>query len=67
MLSGQCRYVPSCSEYAAEAIATYGALRGGWMGFTRVMRCHPFGGWGFDPVPLEPNGTPAGAPPHEIR
>jgi putative membrane protein insertion efficiency factor len=53
MLSGQCRYLPTCSEYAAEAIATHGVLRGGWMGVTRVMRCHPFGGSGFDPVPLE--------------
>ena len=53
ILSGQCRYLPTCSEYAAEAIATHGVLRGGWMGLTRVMRCHPFGGSGFDPVPLE--------------
>lgn len=53
LLSGQCRYLPTCSEYAAEAIATYGALRGGWMGLTRVMRCHPFGGSGLDPVPLD--------------
>jgi putative membrane protein insertion efficiency factor len=53
MLSGQCRYLPTCSEYAAEAIATHGVLRGGWMGLTRVMRCHPFGGSGFDPVPLD--------------
>jgi putative membrane protein insertion efficiency factor len=50
-LSGQCRYLPTCSQYAAEAIATHGALRGGWMGLTRVMRCHPFGGSGLDPVP----------------
>ena len=51
LLSGQCRYLPTCSEYAAEAIATHGALRGGWMGLMRVMRCHPFGGSGLDPVP----------------
>ena len=51
LLTGRCRYLPTCSEYAAEAIATYGALRGGWMSLKRVLRCHPFGGAGLDPVP----------------
>ena len=51
LLSGSCRYLPTCSEYAAESIATYGALRGGWLGLRRVLRCHPFGGSGLDPVP----------------
>jgi putative membrane protein insertion efficiency factor len=51
MLTGSCRYLPTCSEYAAEAIVTYGALRGGWLGLKRVLRCHPFGGAGLDPVP----------------
>jgi putative membrane protein insertion efficiency factor len=51
LLTGSCRYLPTCSEYAAESIATYGALRGGWMGLKRVVRCHPFGGSGLDPVP----------------
>jgi uncharacterized protein len=45
-----CRYVPTCSEYAMEAVERYGAVRGGWMAFARVMRCHPFGGSGYDPV-----------------
>ena len=51
LLTGSCRYLPTCSEYATEAIATYGALRGGWMSLKRVLRCHPLGGAGLDPVP----------------
>jgi putative membrane protein insertion efficiency factor len=51
LLTGSCRYLPTCSEYAAEAVVTYGALRGGWLGLKRVLRCHPFGGAGLDPVP----------------
>jgi putative membrane protein insertion efficiency factor len=50
LLSGSCRYLPTCSAYATEAVATHGALRGGWMAFKRVLRCHPFGGSGLDPV-----------------
>ena len=51
LLTGSCRYLPTCSEYAAEAIVTYGALKGGWLALKRVLRCHPFGGAGLDPVP----------------
>ena len=50
LLSGSCRYLPTCSQYAIEAILTHGALRGSWMGLRRVLRCHPFGGSGLDPV-----------------
>lgn len=46
-----CRYVPTCSEYAAEAIAKHGAARGSLMGAWRLLRCHPFAKGGFDPVP----------------
>jgi len=46
-----CRFVPSCSEYASEALQRHGALQGGWMALRRVGRCHPFGGSGYDPVP----------------
>ena len=50
MLPVVCRYVPTCSEYALEAVDRYGALRGGWMALRRVLRCHPFVKGGYDPV-----------------
>ena len=46
-----CRFFPSCSEYANDAIALHGAGRGGWLTFRRLMRCRPFGPSGYDPVP----------------
>lgn len=45
-----CRYIPTCSEYALIAIEKYGAYKGGWMAFKRIMRCHPFHKGGYDPV-----------------
>jgi putative membrane protein insertion efficiency factor len=51
-----CRYVPTCSEYAMEAVERYGARRGTWMALVRLLRCHPFARSGFDPVvPDEPH------------
>ncbi|MDO5530434.1 membrane protein insertion efficiency factor YidD [Sutterella sp.] len=47
----ECRFLPTCSNYAIEAIERHGAFRGGWMTLTRLLRCHPFGGRGYDPVP----------------
>ena len=46
-----CRFVPSCSEYAAEAVEVHGALKGSWLTLRRLSRCRPLGGRGFDPVP----------------
>lgn len=46
-----CRYLPTCSEYAAEALITHGPVRGTYLAARRVCRCHPFGGSGYDPVP----------------
>jgi putative membrane protein insertion efficiency factor len=46
-----CRFTPSCSEYAKQAIEKHGALRGAWLGFKRILRCRPGGGFGYDPVP----------------
>jgi hypothetical protein len=48
-LGGQCRYQPTCSQYAIEAIEKYGPWRGSWRAVKRICRCHPWGGRGFDP------------------
>jgi putative membrane protein insertion efficiency factor len=51
LLGPTCRYEPSCSEFARQAIERHGALRGPWLAVKRLARCHPFGGSGDDPVP----------------
>ena len=51
VLGPRCRYFPSCSDYALEAVEAHGVLRGGWLALRRVLRCHPLGGSGLDPVP----------------
>jgi len=52
MLGPRCRYYPTCSQYSLEAIAKHGAMQGTWMTIRRLSRCHPWGGFGYDPVPL---------------
>ena len=56
-----CRFVPSCSEYAAEAVANHGAACGSAMTLWRLLRCHPFSCGGFDPVPARHHSSPNGA------
>ena len=51
ILPPTCRFSPSCSAYAIEALTRYGAAKGGWLATKRILRCHPLGGHGFDPVP----------------
>ena len=51
ILPPSCRFSPSCSAYAIEALSRYGALRGSWLAARRLSRCHPWGGSGHDPVP----------------
>lgn len=51
MLGASCRYTPTCSQYAIEAIRKFGPFKGGWLAVKRIARCHPWGGHGHDPVP----------------
>jgi putative membrane protein insertion efficiency factor len=53
LVGGHCRYRPSCSDYALAALRARGPWRGLWLGCCRVLRCHPWGGSGWDPVPHE--------------
>ena len=51
MFPSSCRYVPTCSQYAIEAIKKHGPFKGLWLAVKRILRCHPWGGSGYDPVP----------------
>lgn len=51
MLPNACRFTPTCSQYAVEAIMRHGVIYGSWLALKRILRCHPWGGSGYDPVP----------------
>ena len=51
LLGPSCRFTPTCSQYAVEAIQKYGPFKGSWLSFKRILKCHPWGGSGYDPVP----------------
>ena len=62
--AGQCRFTPSCSHYAIEALRVHGVFRGGALAARRLLRCHPWGGCGHDPVPQKDSGHSACAGEH---
>jgi putative membrane protein insertion efficiency factor len=63
-----CRYYPSCSHYATDAVALHGPWRGSLLAARRLLRCHPWGGSGYDPVPADPvSGRPASAGPLSVE
>ncbi|MCL2403882.1 MAG: membrane protein insertion efficiency factor YidD [Coriobacteriia bacterium] len=51
LLPPTCRFLPTCSEYALEAVNTYGIFKGGWLALIRILKCHPFHPGGYDPLP----------------
>lgn len=63
-LPPSCRYSPTCSQYAIEAIRLHGAARGGWLATRRLLRCHPWGGSGHDPVPPPVRALKQDSEPH---
>lgn len=54
-----CRYLPTCSEYARQAVSAHGPVKGAWLALRRLLRCHPWAGWGYDPVPEKKSAATA--------
>ncbi len=63
LLGTNCRFQPTCSAYAAEALQRYGGFKGGWLVLKRIGRCHPWGGSGYDPVPIVDSHVNSGSDP----
>ena len=53
MLGSNCRFMPTCSEYAMESLKAYGLIKGTFLTIKRIVKCHPFGGHGYDPIPTK--------------
>jgi putative membrane protein insertion efficiency factor len=51
LLGPRCRFQPTCSHYFVQAVEEWGVFKGGWLGLKRILKCHPWGPWGYDPVP----------------
>ena len=62
LLGANCRFEPTCSAYAEQALREYGGIKGGWLVLKRIARCHPWGGSGYDPVPHEAKQGPRNEP-----
>ncbi|MBD3666754.1 MAG: membrane protein insertion efficiency factor YidD [Parvibaculaceae bacterium] len=62
LMGPKCRHLPTCSDYALQAVRLHGGWRGGWLALSRLARCHPWGSHGFDPVPEVLEDQPAWAP-----
>ncbi|WP_262694170.1 membrane protein insertion efficiency factor YidD [Kordiimonas aquimaris] len=62
LLGPRCRFQPTCSHYTLEAISLHGGLKGGWLAAKRIAKCHPWGGFGYDPVPKGSNTIKNDAP-----
>jgi putative membrane protein insertion efficiency factor len=65
-LGGQCRFLPTCSRYAEDAIRVHGAIKGSVLAVGRVLRCNPFGRGGLDPVPRAHIDVPSANPPYDV-
>ncbi len=63
LLGRQCRFLPTCSHYAMEALERHGGVKGGWLALRRILRCHPFAAAGYDPVPPKGAVPPVGSTP----